>query len=354
MSLKPSLIATEAAPTAVAAAHGPVAEMALPLIGEVQPSTPGQPSIDASRANGAVRHKPAFKSKAGQITAVRIRVATPADAEACGRIVYEAFQGVAGRHGFSPDFPDVETATQLAQSFIAHPSIFGVVAEEDGRVVGSNFLAEGDAIRGVGPITVDPRRQGGGVGRRLMAAVLERGAGAAGIRLLQDAFNMPSLSLYASLGFEVREPVLVMTGRPVSKPGPRTTVRRLTEQDLGACNALCARIHGFSRASELADAMRLLAPVVSERDGRVTGYLTAPTFWLANHGVAETEDDMKALILGAGAANAQPLSFLLPIRQASLFRWCLSEGLKAAKPMTLMTIGEYRTPEGSYLPSVFY
>jgi predicted N-acetyltransferase YhbS len=354
MSLKPSLIAAEAAPTAVAAAHGPVAEMALPLIGEVQPGTPGQPSIDASRANGAVRHKPAFKSKAGQIAAVRIRVATPADAEACGRIVYEAFQGVAGRHGFSPDFPDVETATQLAQSFIAHPSIFGVVAEEDGRVVGSNFLAEGDAIRGVGPITVDPRRQGGGVGRRLMAAVLERGAGAAGIRLLQDAFNMPSLSLYASLGFEVREPVLVMTGRPVSKPGPRTTVRRLTEQDLGACNALCARIHGFSRASELADAMRLLAPVVSERDGRVTGYLTAPTFWLANHGVAETEDDMKALILGAGAANAQPLSFLLPIRQASLFRWCLSEGLKAAKPMTLMTIGEYRTPEGSYLPSVFY
>jgi predicted N-acetyltransferase YhbS len=354
MSLKPSLIATEAAPTAVAAAHGPVAEMALPLIGEVQPGTPGQPSIDASRANGAVRHKPAFKSKAGQIAAVRIRVATPADAEACGRIVYEAFQGVAGRHGFSPDFPDVETATQLAQSFIAHPSIFGVVAEEDGRVVGSNFLAEGDAIRGVGPITVDPRRQGGGVGRRLMAAVLERGAGAAGIRLLQDAFNMPSLSLYASLGFEVREPVLVMTGRPVSKPGPRTTVRRLTEQDLGACNALCARIHGFSRASELADAMRLLAPVVSERDGRVTGYLTAPTFWLANHGVAETEDDMKALILGAGAANAQPLSFLLPIRQASLFRWCLSEGLKAAKPMTLMTIGEYRTPEGSFIPSVFY
>lgn len=100
--------------------------------------------------------------------------------------------------------------------------------------------------------------------------------------------------------------------------------------------------------------MRLLAPVVSERDGIVTGYLTAPTFWIANHGLAETEADMKALILGAGAANAEPLSFLLPVRQARLFRWCLSEGLKAAKPMTLMTIGEYRTPEGSYIPSVFY
>ena len=286
--------------------------------------------------------------------AVHIRAATPSDAEACGRIIYAAFQDIAGRHGFSPDFPAAEVATQLARSFIAHPAIFGVVAEEDGRVVGSNFLAEGDAIRAVGPITVDPRRQGGGVGRRLMAAVLERGNGAAGIRLLQDAFNMRSLSLYASLGFEVRKPVLVMSGRPVSKPASGATVRRLTEQDLGACDALCLRIHGFSRSSELADAVRLLAPVVVERDGRVTGYLTAPTFWIANHGVAETEDDMKALILGAGAAHAEPLSFLLPTRQASLFRWCLGEGLQAVKPMTLMTLGAYRAPNGSYLPSVFY
>jgi predicted N-acetyltransferase YhbS len=286
--------------------------------------------------------------------AIHIRVATPADADACGRIIYQAFEGIAKRHGFSPDFPDVETAIQLAQSFIAHPSVFAVVAEKSGRVIGSNFLSEGDAIRGVGPITVDPRLQGDGVGRRLMAAVLERGNGAAGIRLLQDAFNMRSVSLYASLGFEVREPVLVMTGRPASKPASGTTVRPLTERDLGACNALYARIHGFSRASDLADAVRLLAPVVSERDGRVTGYLTAPTFWLANHGVAETEEDMKALIVGARAANAEPLSFLLPVRQASLFRWCLGEGLKAAKPMTLMSMGKYQTPNGSYVPSVFY
>ena len=285
---------------------------------------------------------------------IHIRTATPSDTEACGRIIYEAFQGIAGRHGFSPDFPAVEAGTRLAQSFIAHPKIFGVVAEQDGRVVGSNFLSEGDDIRGVGPITVDPRAQGGGIGRRLMEAVLERGSGAAGIRLLQDAFNMGSLALYASLGFEVRAPVLVMSGRPASKPPEGTTVRSMTEHDLDASNALCTRIHGFSRSSELADAVQVLAPVVVERDGRVTGYLTAPTFWIANHGVAETEDDMRALILGAGAANTEPLSFLLPIRQASLFRWCLGEGLKAAKPMTLMAIGEYRTPEGSYIPSVFY
>ena len=41
--------------------------------------------------------------------------------------------------------------------WIPHPSIWGVVAEIGGRIVGSNFLDERDPIRGVGPITVDPK-----------------------------------------------------------------------------------------------------------------------------------------------------------------------------------------------------
>ena len=285
---------------------------------------------------------------------VHIRAATPSDADACGRIVHEAFAGIAQSHGFPPDFPTIDAGTQLAQAFIADPAVFGIVAEQDGRVVGSNFLKEGDAIRGVGPISVDPQVQGGGVGRRLMEAVLDRANGAAGIRLLQDSFNMRSIALYASLGFQVREPVLVMVGRPINGRPMGTAVRPMTERDLDACDALCIRVHGISRRSELADAVRLGAPLVAERDGRITAYLTAPTFWLANHGVAETESDMQALIAGAAAASDQPLSFLLPTRQAVLFRWCLEQGMRALKPMTLMTIGEYRAPNGCYMPSVFY
>ena len=42
---------------------------------------------------------------------------------------------------------DTEAAIFLARAFIANPKTFGVVAEEDGRVIGSNFLSEGDPIR---------------------------------------------------------------------------------------------------------------------------------------------------------------------------------------------------------------
>lgn len=277
----------------------------------------------------------------------------PSDAEACGRIIYEAFDHVAACHGFPPDFPSTEAATKLAQNLISNPSAFSVVAEVDGLVVGSNFLAEGDDIRGVGPITVDPKRQGGGIGRRLMQAVLERANGAVGIRLLQDAFNMRSIALYASLGFEVREPVLVMTGKPPGSPPTGTAVRPMGEHDLEACDILCSRVHGVSRRTELADAVRFLAPMVAERGGRITAYMTAPGAWIANHGVAESESDMRVVIVGAASASPS-VSFLLPTRQTALFNWCLSQGMKAVKPMTLMTVGKYCQPDRPYLPSVFY
>jgi predicted N-acetyltransferase YhbS len=286
--------------------------------------------------------------------AVHIRSAEPSDAEACGRIIHDAFRAISERHNFPPDFPDVETATGLARAFIAHPAIYGVVAEADGQVVGSNFLSEGDAIRAVGPITVDPRRQDNGVGKKLMRAVIERGQGAAGIRLLQAGYHMRSLSLYASLGFDVREPIVVMNGRPESAPLADVTVRRMAVADVGACDALCRAVHGVSRAGELTDAVCTMAPVVLERDNRIAGYLTHPSVWLMNHGVAESGDDMKALILGAAALQQGPLSFLLPTRQAELFRWCLAEGFRSVMPMTLMTMGEYRVPQGSYMPSVLY
>jgi Acetyltransferase (GNAT) domain len=231
-----------------------------------------------------------------------------------------------------------------------------VVAVSDGQVVGSNFLDERGPVRGVGPITVHPDAQGSGVGRRLMEAVLERGAGSTGIRLLQDSFNTQSLALYASLGFEVREPVVVMAGRPRRAPFPGVEVRRLRDEDLAACGDLHRMVHRFERANELRDALEApaLEPFVALRDGRVVAYATTLTFFPAAHGVAETEQDMRALIAGALAAGEAPASFLLPTRQGEVFRWCLDAGLRVVKPMTYMTVGEHHDPSGAWIPSVLY
>ena len=120
---------------------------------------------------------------------VTLRPAEPADADECAQIVFDAFGALHDHHRFQRDFPALEAAAGILNVFIPHPMIWGVVAEIDGRIVGSNFLDERSPIRGVGPITVAPEGQNSGVGRKLMQAVLERGEGAPGIRLLQDAFH---------------------------------------------------------------------------------------------------------------------------------------------------------------------
>jgi hypothetical protein len=187
-----------------------------------------------------------------------------------------------------------------------------------------------------------------------MEPVLDRAAGAVGVRLVQDSFNMVSISLYASFGFEVKESLLLMRGRPKSKPLPRVEVRPIKNTDVEECSALCKRVHGLERLNELLDALESSSPIVALREGHITAYVLAPTMWSRSHAVAETEEDMKTLLLGAAAMSSEPLSFLLPVRRATLFRWCLSEDFRAVKPMTLMTMGMYQDPDGCYFPSVLY
>jgi hypothetical protein len=93
---------------------------------------------------------------------------------------------------------------------------------------------------------------------------------------------------------------------------------------------------------------------VALRENRVVAYATCPNMWQLNHAVGETTEDLKILLAGASKLSEQPLSFLLPTRQAELFRWCLSKGMRVVKPMTLMAMGEYQEPRGAFLPSVLY
>jgi len=88
--------------------------------------------------------------------AVTVREVTPEDAKECARICFEAFGGIDDHHRFPRSFPALEFAEGLMQAFIGSPFTWGVVAERNGRIVGSNFLLEADPIAGVGPISVDP------------------------------------------------------------------------------------------------------------------------------------------------------------------------------------------------------
>jgi GNAT superfamily N-acetyltransferase len=284
--------------------------------------------------------------------AVRLRRATAEDAAAAGQICYDAFAGISRRHGFPPDFPNPDIAVGLLGMLFTHPRFHAIVAEADGRLVGSNCLDERDVIAGVGPITVDPSAQNASVGRQLMQAVLDRARErqAVGVRLLQAAYHNRSLSLYTKLGFDAREPMSVMEGPALKLALPGYTVRAATDADIDATTALCERVHGHSRAGEMRDALPQKTAMVVERHGRVTAY--ASGFGFFGHAVAESNEDLQALI-GAAEKIAGP-GFIVPTRNAELFRWCLAHGLRVVMPLTLMTIGLYNEPRGAYLPSILY
>lgn len=256
-----------------------------------------------------------------------LRAPRPEDAPALGRICHDAFAAISAAHNFPKDFPSPEHATGMMRMLTSGaPGFFGVAAEEDGRLIGSNFLDERGPVFGVGPITVDPQVQNKGVGRRLMQAVLDRAAerGAPGVRLLQAGYHARSLSLYMSLGFDVREHIACMTGPAIEAPVPGVEVRPATADDAAACNDLCRRVHGHDRAGELDQAIAADTARVAIRGGRITGYSTLMAYF--GHAAGEGADDIKALIAAAGEIAAPGI--LIPSRNGELFRWCLAQGLR--------------------------
>ncbi len=283
---------------------------------------------------------------------VCLRRGNAADAPTLGEICYGAFKAIAEAHNFPPDFPNAAAAAALLAGLINHDGFFDVVAEVDGKIVGSNFLDERNPISGVGPITVAPALQNDGAGHALMQAVMRRSEerGFSGIRLLQAGYHNRTLALYLKLGFEAREQLACIQGPAVGKAVPGHSVRLATERDLAACNRLCLRVHGHERGGELADAVAQGTARVAESAGRITGYTTCMGFF--GHTVGESNDDLKALI---GAAQGFPgPGFLVPTRNGDLMRWCLGENLRITQTMTLMTIGFYNEPRGSWLPSVTF
>jgi predicted N-acetyltransferase YhbS len=283
---------------------------------------------------------------------LNIRRAAPEDAAACGPICYQAFYDINTAHNFPADLPSSEAATELLSMMFSHPGFYCVVAESGGRIIGSNCLDERSPIAGVGPITVETSAQNAGAGRKLMDAVLQRAHERKfiGVRLLQAAFHNRSLSLYTKLGFDTREPISTMFGAPIQKPMEGFHIRPALLSDLEACNRISRKIHGHDRGGELADAIRQGTAKVVERTARITGYTSSMAFF--GHSMGETVRDLQALISSAESFGGPGI--LVPTRNAPLFRWCLDHGLRVKHPMTLMSMGMYQEPAGSFLPSILY
>ena len=186
-----------------------------------------------------------------------IRSIERSDAESCGKIGYQAHKTISSAHGYPCEQPSEEFGIGLIRSLLGNPNSWGVLAEQQGKVLGSIFLHEfpPSPVAVIGPLTVHPSAEGG-IGRRLMDAALIHAhkQNHDQIRLVQSPSHIRSFVLYTKSGFALREPLFLMQGRPL-KGGDNTSSANVhlvrDDNDVSVCNELCKSVYGFSREFEL-------------------------------------------------------------------------------------------------------
>ena len=142
------------------------------------------------------------------MAAATVRPLEERDVDRAGDVNFVAFYDVAVRHGMRP----VVTTPSEARSYLRHLLAFdplgGLVAEQDGDVVGMAWVHPRGPVATIGPVAVDPRYQGRGIGRLLVERSLElAGPRAPQVRLVHESFNPTSLALYLRTGFRVVAPL---------------------------------------------------------------------------------------------------------------------------------------------------
>jgi predicted N-acetyltransferase YhbS len=227
------------------------------------------------------------------------------DAESRGKIGYEAHKTISSAHGYPSEQPSEEFSIGLIRRLLDDPNSWGVLAERQGKTLGSIFLHRfpPSRVAAIGPLTVYPSAEGD-VGRKLMDAALTQAhkQNHDQIRLVQSPNHIHSFVLYTKTGFALREPLFLMQGQPI-KTGNNTSSANLRlvrdDNDVSVCNELCMSVYGFSREMELRQAKDQGIATMIEQDGVVTGY--AAGIGIFGHAVAKSNEELKELIANASA-----------------------------------------------------
>jgi predicted N-acetyltransferase YhbS len=297
---------------------------------------------------------------------VTIRTIEQSDIDACGKIGYLAHRTISSTHGYPSEQPSEEFGIGLVKRLVGNPNSWGFLAEEkqQGNILGSIFIHKfsPSPVAVIGPLTVHPSAEGGGIGRLLMDVALNkaRKQKLERIRLVQSPTHIRSFVLYTKCGFSLREPLFLMQrsghieGSKTSPISTRSIVVRPVkyQNDISECNELCKKAHGFTREMELRQAKSQGVATLIERNEVITGY--AAGIGMFGHAVAKSNEDLIALIANASTSSIIGPGFFVPARNHELIKWLLENGFKIGWPANLMTIGPYQGPLMPFLPSLAY
>ena len=219
---------------------------------------------------------------------IAIRPATPADAGTWPDLLrrlhpHQPHAQLPARLPRIPGLPSTSSSLPLLA-----PGFVCLVAETNGRILGSNDLDERSIIYGVGPLTVDPATKTAAsdvFSCRPSSIAPPHDAPRVSVSCRPPSTTARSRST-PTLGFDIREPLACMHGRTLARTIPGCTVRPATIRDLPPATRSPSPSTDSTAAPELSHAIARETALLVERAGRITGYATILGFF--GHATAET------------------------------------------------------------------
>lgn len=238
-----------------------------------------------------------------------------------------------------------------------------LVAEIDGKIMGSCFYHPRETHVGLGIMNAAPEAAGRGVAKALLTEVLER-AGELPVRLVSSAMNLDSFSLYTRAGFS---PVAVFQDMvlPADRPAPPPpllpgTIRPATMADLFPMVDLEDEVSGIRRAKDLAHFLRnpgghWATFVHRDPAGKIDGWLASvdhPGCRMIGPGVMR-EDGVALALIHAQLSHRRGTSpvFLVPTHETALVAELYGWGCRNVELHFAQVRGASQPPQGVVMPS---
>jgi GNAT superfamily N-acetyltransferase len=289
-----------------------------------------------------------------------VRALEERDADRAGDVNFVAFYDVALRHGQSPVVTTPGDARGYVRHLLAFDPLGGLVAELDGAIVGMAWIHQRRPVATIGPVAVEPRVQGRGIGRLLVERCIEAaGPRIPQVRLVQESFNPTSLALYLRTGFRVVAPLIELELPPGARTigvGPSgARVRAAVTADRARLVERDARAFGAPRPQSVDLYLRSGRSVVAERGTTLAGYAfgigLGPVAYLGSASADDADVLLELLATLAQELRGErtALRALVPSNDRRLVEGLLGVGFRVFRACHYMVRGGGTAPPSNYV-----
>lgn len=252
-------------------------------------------------------------------------------------------------------FRDSAGIAEVLKLMINDSDHYGVCAWFDGALAGCGFLSLFAEYGIVGPVAVDPRHQGKGVGHAICDALIEHAAMAGQTPLLAfaDQSSADAIAIAVKAGFDVKGIFMLMNPSQMVFLHD-TAIRPIAPSDIVELTTTFPEFNStnYRRHISLRSVRALSAgePLLYQRNGEILGYIVPGPL---GQGACVSDDVAYRLIKSTAADTTADIRFACPLIGSDLFRRLTVDRCEPIRQFTLLIRGPYVQRSHLWMPGLF-